>query len=168
MTKDINVQAQQQLGGIIEARDFDRFGEVWADDVVDHDPAPDQAPGIEGIVSFWKGFLAAFPDLALEPQILTADDEAVSVVFRITGTHSGDSRATPPPVAPSTSAASRSPSSATARSSSAGDRRTRRASPSSSGWAATTPTSSAPDPHTQRLIRTRSAHTNRSEQRSEP
>lgn len=90
MTKDINVQAQQRLGEIIEARDFDRFGEVWADDVVDHDPAPDQAPGIEGIVSFWKGFLAAFPDLVLEPQILTADDEAVSVVFRITGTHSGD------------------------------------------------------------------------------
>jgi steroid delta-isomerase-like uncharacterized protein len=90
MTKDINVQAQQRLGEIIEARDFDRFGEVWADDVVDHDPAPDQAPGLEGIVAFWKGFLTAFPDLALEPQILTADDEAVSAVFRITGTHTGD------------------------------------------------------------------------------
>ncbi|MFZ7087434.1 ester cyclase [Curtobacterium sp. RRHDQ10] len=90
MTKDINVQAQQRLGEIIEARAFDRFGEVWAEDVIDHDPAPDQAPGIEGIVAFWKQFTSAFPDLALEPQILTADDDSVSAVFRITGTHTGD------------------------------------------------------------------------------
>lgn len=90
MAKDINVQAQERLGEILQARAFDRFGEVWADDVVDHDPAPDQAPGIDGIVGFWQGFLTAFPDLALEPQILTADDETVAAVFRITGTHTGD------------------------------------------------------------------------------
>lgn len=90
MTKDINVQAQQRLGEILDARAFDRFGEVWADDVVDHDPAPGQAPGIAGIIAFWQEFLAAFPDLALAPQVLTADDDTVSAVFTITGTHSGD------------------------------------------------------------------------------
>jgi steroid delta-isomerase-like uncharacterized protein len=90
MTKDINVQVQQRLGEIIEARDLDRFGEVWAADVVDHDPAADQAPGIEGIRAFWSEFLSAFPDLKLEPQILTADDDSVSAVFTITGTHTGD------------------------------------------------------------------------------
>jgi len=90
MTKDVNVQAQQHLGELLEARAFDRFPEVWDENVIDHDPAPGQAPGLEGIVAFWTEFTAAFPDLALQPESLVADDDSVSVVLTITGTHDGE------------------------------------------------------------------------------
>lgn len=90
MSAESNLQVQQHLGELIEQRAFDRFGEVWAEDVVDHDPGPDQAPGIQGIIDFWTSFTAAFPDVQLTPETLVADDDQVTGVFTITGTHSGD------------------------------------------------------------------------------
>ncbi|WIB59916.1 ester cyclase [Curtobacterium sp. MCLR17_007] len=89
MTAEQNQQAQERLGEILEARAFDRFDEVWADDVVDHDPAPDQAPGLAGIVDFWQQFTTAFPDLALEPDPLVVTDDYITAVFTIRGTHTG-------------------------------------------------------------------------------
>ncbi|WIB63979.1 ester cyclase [Curtobacterium sp. MCBD17_040] len=90
MSKDVNTKAQQHLGELLQQRAFDRFGEVWAEDVVDHGPAPGAAPGLAGIVAFWQEFTTAFPDVALQPETLVADDDSVSVVFTITGTHSGE------------------------------------------------------------------------------
>jgi len=84
-----NQQAQERLGEILEARAFDRFPEVWAEDVVDHDPAPDQAPGLQGIVDFWTEFTTAFPDLSLEPDPLVVADDFITTVFTIRGTHTG-------------------------------------------------------------------------------
>ncbi len=133
MSKDVNQAAQERLGGIISDRAFDRFGEVWAEDVVDHDPAPDQAPGLTGIVDFWRAFTTAFPDLELVPDPVIVTDDHVTAVFTIRGTHTGPFQGTSPPAGRSRCAASRCPASATARSSSAGVRRTSRASPSS--WA---------------------------------
>ncbi|MET3450530.1 ester cyclase [Curtobacterium sp. 1544] len=89
MTTDANQAAQERLGGIIGDRAFDRFGEVWAEDVVDHDPAPDQAPGLTGIVDFWRAFTTAFPDLELTPDPLVVTDDFVTAVFTIRGTHTG-------------------------------------------------------------------------------
>ncbi|WP_439692892.1 ester cyclase [Curtobacterium sp. SP.BCo] len=89
MTKDVNQAAQERLGGIIADRAFDRFGEVWAEDVVDHDPAPDQAPGLAGIVDFWRAFTTAFPDLELAPDPLIVTDDFITAVFTIRGTHTG-------------------------------------------------------------------------------
>jgi predicted SnoaL-like aldol condensation-catalyzing enzyme len=67
MSNDVNMAAQQHLGELLEQRAFDRFGEVWAEDVVDHDPAPGAAAGLAGIVAFWQEFTTAFPDVALQP-----------------------------------------------------------------------------------------------------
>lgn len=89
MSTDVNQAAQERLGGIIQDRAFDRFGEVWAEDVVDHDPAPGQAPGLAGIVDFWQDFTTAFPDLELTPDPLVVTDDFVTAVFTIRGTHTG-------------------------------------------------------------------------------
>ena len=85
-----NIDAQKQLGELLASRQLDRLGEVFAADVVDHDPAPEQAPGAAGIIDFWKTFTTAFPDLEITPQVLAADDEHVTVVLELTGTHQGD------------------------------------------------------------------------------
>lgn len=89
-SRDRNIAAQGQLGQLLTDRALDRLGEVFAPDVVDHDPAPGQAPGAAGITQFWQTFLSAFPDAALAPQVLSADEEHVTVVLDITGTHQGD------------------------------------------------------------------------------
>ena len=90
MSKEENVRVQSLGGPIAEARDWDRLGEVFAPDFVDHDPAADQAPGLAGIQAYWRNFTAAFPDFALTPEVLSADDEYVTIVGTLTGTHTGE------------------------------------------------------------------------------
>lgn len=85
-----NLEAQERLGEILASGDLDRLAEVFAADVVDHDPAPDQAPGVAGIIDFWKTFTTAFPDLQVTPKVVSADDEHVTAVLELVGTHQGD------------------------------------------------------------------------------
>ncbi|GAB2979182.1 ester cyclase [Frigoribacterium salinisoli] len=89
MSKDTNLATQETLGGILAAKDVSRLTEGFHRDVVDHDPAPDQAPGVEGIQQFWTEFFTAFPDVTLEADPIVADDEHVTAVFTISGTHTG-------------------------------------------------------------------------------
>jgi steroid delta-isomerase-like uncharacterized protein len=89
-SRQTNLDAQERLGALLGARELDRLGEVFADDVVDHDPAPDQKPGAAGIIEFWKTFTTAFPDAEITPQVVSADDDFVTVALDITGTHQGD------------------------------------------------------------------------------
>ena len=89
MSREQNVAAQQTMGEIINSHAFDRLGEVFAADVVDHDPAPDQGPGVDGFVGFFTTMATAFPDLAVEVDTLVADDEQVAMAYRISGTHDG-------------------------------------------------------------------------------
>ena len=91
-TTETNLAAQERMGGFINAGDIDSLDEVFAADVVDHDSAPDQPAGVEGIKTFWRTFLTAFPDLAIAPAVVSADDEHVTIVLDITGTHTGEFR----------------------------------------------------------------------------
>jgi predicted ester cyclase len=90
MSKEENIKVQTLGGAIAEARDWDRFGEVFAVDFVDHDPGEGQMPGLEGIKAYWREFAAAFPDFALAPDVLSADDEYVTLVYKVSGTHTGE------------------------------------------------------------------------------
>lgn len=89
MSREKNLATQEALGGILESRDVSRLTEGFHRDVVDHDPAPDQAPGVEGIQQFWTDFFTAFPDVTLEADPIVADDDHVTAVFTVSGTHSG-------------------------------------------------------------------------------
>lgn len=88
--KDRNLKAQENLGEIIGQRDPSRLDESFATDFIDHDPAPGQGAGSAGITQFWKTFFTAFPDAAIAPQVVSADDDHVTVVLDVTGTHTGD------------------------------------------------------------------------------
>lgn len=96
MSRAINIAAQERQAELINSGEFDKFDEVFADDVVDHDPAPDQGPGPDGFKSFFRTMLAAFPDLHIEPATLVADDEHVCIAYTISGTHQGDFLGVPP------------------------------------------------------------------------
>jgi len=89
MSREQNLAAQVRTRDILAAREFDRLGEVFASDVVDHDPGASQGPGVEGVKQFWREFQAAFPDFKEEIDVLTADGDYVTIAYRISGTHQG-------------------------------------------------------------------------------
>src|ERR1700712_933925 len=85
-----NAAAQGTMGEIVASGDYGRLTEVLADGLVDHDPAPDQPAGPEGIGVFWATFKQAFPDVALSPVQVVATDDFVTAVLDVTGTHTGE------------------------------------------------------------------------------
>jgi len=89
-SRSTNLAAQDALGQILNDKDIERLEEYFAADVVDHDPAPDQAAGVDGIKAFWTTFFTAFPDAEITPAIVAADDETVTAVLDIAATHTGE------------------------------------------------------------------------------
>jgi hypothetical protein len=46
-----------------------------AENVIDHDGAEGQAPGVEGIKEYWRSREVAFPDFKLDVDVFIADDD---------------------------------------------------------------------------------------------
>ena len=76
---------------LISAGEIDGFGDLIADDFVEHEEA---LPGMErtkdGVKQLFQVLRAAFPDLHMEPRdVLVSGDKAVARVSA-TGTHRGE------------------------------------------------------------------------------
>ena len=89
MSREQNVAAQMVGGEIGESHDVSRFDEVMAPNVLDHDPAAGQAPGVQGVKDYWRALFESFPDLKIDVDVLLADDEHVTLVYRLSGTQLG-------------------------------------------------------------------------------
>ena len=74
----------------INSGDVDGFAEVIADDFVDHEELPGLAPTKEGVVTFFRMYIAAFPDLRMDPEDMIASGDKVVARVKATGTHQGD------------------------------------------------------------------------------
>jgi len=86
----------RRLYDLINARDLDGFGDVLADDFVDHEELPGLAPTKEGVLAFFRMYMAAFPDMRMTPEdVIASGDKAVARV-RATGTHQGEFMGMPP------------------------------------------------------------------------
>ena len=90
MSRETNIAAQEHLAQNVNAGNIDAAVESFAQDAVDHDPAPDQPAGREGFKAFFTELTAAFPDAHIEPAHLVADDDNVAVAYILTGTHEGE------------------------------------------------------------------------------
>lgn len=90
MSKQDNIKTQQQFGEAINSGSLNKFHELMAPDVLDHDPAPDQGPGPDGFIHFFETFRSAFPDLKVSVDHMVADDDNVAIAYTVTGTHKGD------------------------------------------------------------------------------
>jgi len=80
----------------ISAGDLDRFGEVLADDFVEHEETPGLAPTKEGVLEFFELYRAAFPDLQFHVEDMLASGDKVVARARVTGTHEGEFMGVPP------------------------------------------------------------------------
>ncbi len=80
----------RRLYDLISAGDIDGFGDLLAEDFVEHDETPGLEPTKEGVKQLFHIYRAAFPDLRMEAQdILVSGDKVVARV-RGTGTHQGE------------------------------------------------------------------------------
>ena len=96
MSREENIAAHAHCHDLLAAREFDRLGEVFAANVVDHDPSPGQAPGVEGVRQFWREFATSFPDFRIEVDALSADEDYGTMVYRLSGTRQGHCTGIPP------------------------------------------------------------------------
>lgn len=78
MAREQNIATQEKATELINSGEIDAAIEVmFAEDAVDHDPAPDQLAGREGFRKFFYTLVGAFHDAHLEPSTLVADEECV-------------------------------------------------------------------------------------------
>ncbi len=81
---------------LINAGDIDGFGDLMADDFVEHEETPGLAPTKDGVLEFFRMYRTAFPDLRMDPEeVLVSGDKTVTRA-RATGTHQGELMGMPP------------------------------------------------------------------------
>jgi steroid delta-isomerase-like uncharacterized protein len=82
--------AMRSLYELISAGDIDGFGDLLAEDFVEHEEMPGLERSKEGVKQLFQMYRAAFPDLRMEVEdLLVSGDKAVARV-RATGTHKGE------------------------------------------------------------------------------
>lgn len=81
----------------ISAGDIAGFGELVADDFIEHDDAPGLLPPTkEGTLEFFRILLAAFPDMRMDVEDLIASEDKTVARVKLTGTHQGEFMGVPP------------------------------------------------------------------------
>jgi steroid delta-isomerase-like uncharacterized protein len=65
-------------------------------DVIDHNPIPEQFPGLAGLKAVITMYRTAFPDLRVDVEDLVAEGDKVAVRTLATGTHEGQLLGIPP------------------------------------------------------------------------
>ena len=89
MSKETNISVTKKMGQAVNTGHLDVLNEVFAPDVKDHDPAPDQGKGPAGFINFFSQFRSAFPDLEIAVETMVADDTQVAIAYTVTGTQEG-------------------------------------------------------------------------------
>jgi steroid delta-isomerase-like uncharacterized protein len=80
----------------ISAGDLEGFGDLVADDFVEHDEIPGLAPTKDGMLAYFRILLTAFPDMQMNVEdIIASNDKSVARV-RATATHNGEFMGVPP------------------------------------------------------------------------
>jgi steroid delta-isomerase-like uncharacterized protein len=80
----------RRLYELLSAGDIDGFGDLLADDFVEHDDTPGMEPTKEGVKQLFTMYRATFPDLRMEVQDLLPSGDKVVARVQVTGTHTGE------------------------------------------------------------------------------
>ncbi len=89
-------RAYETMTNAVRTGDFSPLGALIAADVVDHNPAPGQKPGLEGVVEVFTMFRAAFSDFRMEVEDMIAEGDQVASRITIRGKHTGAFMGIPP------------------------------------------------------------------------
>ena len=80
----------RRMYDLLSTGDIDGFGDLIADDFIEHEETPGLEPTKEGVKQFFHMYRAAFPDLRMEPQDVVASGDKVVARARATGTNQGE------------------------------------------------------------------------------
>jgi steroid delta-isomerase-like uncharacterized protein len=80
----------------INAGDIDGFGELLADDFVEHDEVPGLPPTKEGVLAYFGSLLTAFPDMRMDVEDLIASENKAVARVKAMATHQGEFMGVPP------------------------------------------------------------------------
>jgi steroid delta-isomerase-like uncharacterized protein len=80
----------------INAGDISRFGDLVADDFVEHEEIPGLPPTKDGMLEYFGLLLSAFPDMRMDVEDLMADGDKTVARVRATATHDGEFMGVPP------------------------------------------------------------------------
>ena len=75
---------------LINSGDLDAFGDALADDFIEHEETPGLEPTKEGVLTFFRMYRGALPDMRMEPQDVLVSGDKVAARARVTGTHQGE------------------------------------------------------------------------------
>lgn len=70
---------------LINAGEIDAFGELLADDFVEHEEAPGLAPTKAGVMDFFRTSLVGMPDMRMNVEDIFASGDKVVARVRLTG-----------------------------------------------------------------------------------
>jgi steroid delta-isomerase-like uncharacterized protein len=74
----------------INAGDLAGFGDLVADDFIEHEELPGLSPTKQGVLDYFRMLLSAFPDMQMQlDDLLVSGDKAVARV-KIVATHKGE------------------------------------------------------------------------------
>ena len=80
----------------ISAGDIDGFGDLVADDFIEHQGGPGFPATKEGTLDFFRSLRAAFPDMQMDVEDVIADGDKTVARVTVTGTHQGEFMGVPP------------------------------------------------------------------------
>jgi len=86
---EANKHIARQFVTAFAAGDTRTLERIVAEHMVDHNLAPGQKQGRQGVLDAVEMFRGAFPDLKVTIESLVADDERVSVTGKMSGTNHG-------------------------------------------------------------------------------
>lgn len=75
---------------MINCGDAEGLDELVAEDIVDHNPMPNQAPGLEGFKQWMAAARTTFPDLRGTVEDVIAEQDRVAARVTWHGTHGGE------------------------------------------------------------------------------
>lgn len=101
MSGEDNVATLRRIYDLFNSGDLDSLDEFVAPEIVDHNPDPGQAPGLQGVKEMFKEFRAAVPDLRVSAEEIFASGDKVVARGTISGTDLGGLLPDPPPTAKS-------------------------------------------------------------------
>lgn len=75
---------------LINAGDIDGFGDLLAEDFIEHEETPGLSPTKEGVKEFFQMNRAAFPDMRMDVDDIVASGDKVVARVTVSGTHRGE------------------------------------------------------------------------------
>lgn len=90
MSLEQNRAVVRKFFDLFNAGEIEAMDQVYAENVVDHDPVPDLPGGLIGVKIVLNMFRTAFPDINIGIDLMAAQDDLVMTRQTGRGTHRGD------------------------------------------------------------------------------